>query len=1052
MLILLLIAIISFSLSCTKNTTPEVQLLPPTSLTIELVENNRIQIQWVDNSANETSYLIDRKKGNFDWLLNYGNVGASITSFNDVIPTNSDTVFAYRIRAFDEENYSAYSDTIAWFSDNTTPTYFDIAQVAQDSLRLTWQDRSIGEDGFRIDLKIGNGNWIEDYVEVGENITEYIDFNQTLYDSCFYKIQAFKGISTSEASENYFIPFLPPPSNIELRPYGATEVEIVWKDNCHNEEGYRIYIKRGEEAEWDSVNIEQNLESYFDYSVIPGIINYYRVCAYYENDTSNSLYANINTMEAPTSFNCIQQNVHTFKLDWNDNADFEQGYKIDRKIDSDDWEDEIGITTSNITTWTDSTIGRNYNIVFYRLYAFHEVFNSNSIETSNVIDFPAPTNLQYEKINIHTIKLTWNDNSQNEEGFKIDKQIGTTPWLDNYAVIAGNTEVWIDTDAEINKNIKYRIRAYYGNNNSNYAYTNIVDNSFPAPTNINYEKFDIQTIELTWNDNSEGEEGYKIDKKVGENDWIIEYKTLNSNVTNYTDNAEINEVIQYRVYAYYGDEISGYAITGDIDNSIPEPSNLEYTKINIYTIKLNWEDNSTGEQGFKIDKKVASQEWQVEYGVVNNDIIEWIDYEAEINESIQYRIYAYFVDEFSQFVNTDIINNDLPSPSDIHYENLTISGIKLMWQDNSNGEEGFKIDKQINSSAWIMKYGIVSENTHEWIDNNAGINDAINYRVYTYYEDNNSQTIETGLVYNIIPEPYNVNYEVISQGIIKIYWDYDAIGVQGFKIARKIDNQNWDDNFGNVPNSTNEWIDNSLIQGSKHYYKIRAYYGNEYSEYSNEINYYYQLSYSSLNFDGLDDYVDIGTGQTLDVGGNSFTISAWISHTMTQGNAIAIVEVATFDDKYALTTGYLNSGQDKIGFSVGDGPGNWYYNAGTGLNDGEWHNITGVKDNEDVRIFVDGILQVYQTPGDVGKFGINKIGYGWNGYFQGKIDEVRIWNYALTENEINKYMTTILSGNEPGLVSNWRFDEGQGNIAHDTSTNENNGIIYGAEWSDDSPY
>ncbi|MHA1784057.1 MAG: LamG-like jellyroll fold domain-containing protein [Candidatus Helarchaeota archaeon] len=1053
MLILLLVIALAVITFCTKkSTTPEEQLHPPTDLTISLVENDRIQINWIDNSTNETAYLIDRKKGNFDWLLNYGNVGASITSFNDVIPTNSDTVFSYRIRAFDEENYSEYSDTIAWFSENTKPTYFDIAQIAQDSLRLTWQDRSIGEDGFRIDLKIGNGNWIEDYVEVGENITEYVDYNQTLYDSCFYKIQAFKGISTSEASENYFIPFLPPPSDLELRPYGATEVEAVWEDNCHNEEGYRIYLRRGEEAVWDSVNIAVDSESYTDNFVIPGIINYYRVCAYFENETSNSLYSNINTMEAPTSLNCTQQNVHTFTLNWNDNAKFEQGFKIDRKIDSDDWVDEIGITPSNTTTWTDSTLGRNYNTVFYRLYAYYDEFKSESIGTGNSVNFPKPTDLTYEKINVHSIQLFWNDNSQSEEGFKIDKQIGITAWVDNYAVIAGNTEDWIDTDAEINENIQYRISAYYGNNNSDFDITNIIDNTFPAPSNINYEKLDIQTIQINWNDNSQGEEGFKIDKKVGENDWVVGYATLDSNLTTYRDNAEINQIIQYRVYGYYGDDMSGYTITDEIDNSIPAPSDLCYTKLNIYTIKLNWYYNSIGEQGFFIDKKVGSQGWQVEYGVVNENNLEWIDSEAEINESIQYRIYAYFENQFSQYVNTETINNDLPSPSDLQYDNITISSIKLTWQDNSSGEDGFKIDKKINNSAWIMEYGIVNENIQEWNDNNAEINDVLSYRIYTYYLDNKSQNIETGSIDNILPEPYNVDYEVISPGNIQIFWNYDAIGIQGFIVSRKVDEQTWVENYASVDYVTNQWVDNNLIPGSTHYYKVRAYYEDKYSEFSNEINYYYNLSNSSLYFDGLDDYVDIGTGQTLDVGGDSFTITAWINHTMTQGNAIAIVEVATFDEKYALTTGYLSSGQDKVGFSVGEVPGNWYYNAGSGLNDGDWHNIACVKNENQIKIYIDGIEEQYSSPGGYSKTGINKIGYGHMGYFKGLIDEVRIWNYALTENELNNYMAIILNGNEQGLVSNWRFDEGQGNMANDTSLNENNGVIYGAEWRDDSPF
>jgi len=52
-------------------------------------------------------------------------------------------------------------------------------------------------------------------------------------------------------------------------------------------------------------------------------------------------------------------------------------------------------------------------------------------------------------------------------------------------------------------------------------------------------------------------------------------------------------------------------------------------------------------------------------------------------------------------------------------------------------------------------------------------------------------------------------------------------------------------------------------------------------------------------------------------------------------------------------------------------------------------------------------------------------------FFDGHIDEVRVWNIARTEAQIQANMYKTLQGNEANLVSYWQFDEnnwGQSNI------------------------
>ena len=65
------------------------------------------------------------------------------------------------------------------------------------------------------------------------------------------------------------------------------------------------------------------------------------------------------------------------------------------------------------------------------------------------------------------------------------------------------------------------------------------------------------------------------------------------------------------------------------------------------------------------------------------------------------------------------------------------------------------------------------------------------------------------------------------------------------------------------------------------------------------------------------------------------------------------------------------------------------------------------------------------------------------GYFEGNIGEVRLFNYARTEDEIAAENRKILNGTERGIVGYWRINEGPGAMVFDFSSYNNPGPIKG---------
>jgi len=64
----------------------------------------------------------------------------------------------------------------------------------------------------------------------------------------------------------------------------------------------------------------------------------------------------------------------------------------------------------------------------------------------------------------------------------------------------------------------------------------------------------------------------------------------------------------------------------------------------------------------------------------------------------------------------------------------------------------------------------------------------------------------------------------------------------------------------------------------------------------------------------------------------------------------------------------------------------------------------------------------------------------------GKVAEVRIWGVALTDDEIAVNAKTLLSGNEPGLLAYYPFNEATGEVVRDQSGQGNDGKVSGAIW------
>jgi len=195
---------------------------------------------------------------------------------------------------------------------------------------------------------------------------------------------------------------------------------------------------------------------------------------------------------------------------------------------------------------------------------------------------------------------------------------------------------------------------------------------------------------------------------------------------------------------------------------------------------------------------------------------------------------------------------------------------------------------------------------------------------------------------------------------------------------------------------------------------------------------------NALEFNGIDEYVNVGNNESFDVG-NVLTIEAWIKpgdKSTRQG--IFSTSFTNSAGAFRLEIGSANGGTKRVAVY---GINTWVAQTGDNsyIND-QWTHIAYVRTGSGAgthTIYVNGIPQalISDSPYEFIDNSSNKvIGSGTSGdqFFKGVMDEVRIWNVALTQQQIRQNMYRTLNGNETGLVSYYQF-----NVASDTKTNDN---------------
>ncbi|NEZ56013.1 LamG-like jellyroll fold domain-containing protein [Adonisia turfae] len=213
---------------------------------------------------------------------------------------------------------------------------------------------------------------------------------------------------------------------------------------------------------------------------------------------------------------------------------------------------------------------------------------------------------------------------------------------------------------------------------------------------------------------------------------------------------------------------------------------------------------------------------------------------------------------------------------------------------------------------------------------------------------------------------------------------------------------------------------------------------------------------SVLSFNGQGDCVDLGVQPHFKVQ-KHLTLELWVwieSQRQWAGLISKIFDTGSTESGYGL----LLDGNSGVYFGVKVPRHQMeYLSSGAGTVPlKEWHHIAATYDGKCLRVYVDGVEKALQTLADssidyvpdnnlrLGMYRDDNETYA----FHGSIADVRLWEVARTQAEIQGAMGRRLTGTEAGLIGYWPMAEGTGTTTNDHTTNASHGAISGASWSE----
>jgi hypothetical protein len=274
------------------------------------------------------------------------------------------------------------------------------------------------------------------------------------------------------------------PTGLVATMAATNRINLTWGDASSNESGFKIERSLDGVNGWTPIaTVGANVTTYASIGLACGKAYFYRVRS--TNSNGDSAFSNVATtltrlctppIQPITAIAATQLTVQ-----WGDNNSNESGFKIERSLTGATPWSQIATVGANVTTYTHSGLqcGTPY---YYRVRAYtgsnNSAYSTSVNATTTICPPAAPTLLAATAISATQISLSWQDNSSNESGIKVERSPdGVSGWT-LLTTVGANVTGYADNGVACATPYHYRVRAT--NTGGDSPNSNVANATTPA--------------------------------------------------------------------------------------------------------------------------------------------------------------------------------------------------------------------------------------------------------------------------------------------------------------------------------------------------------------------------------------------------------------------------------------------------------------------------------------------------------------------------------------------------------------------------------------------
>lgn len=322
---------------------------------------------------------------------------------------------------------------------------------------------------------------------------------------------------------------------------------------------------------------------------------------------------------------------------------------------------------------------------------------------------PLPAPYPFNRAPLYTtVTLTWADKSTVEDGFILERKDGTCSSSNAWSTIATlptDTTSYTDTGRTPGAQYCYQIHSYKGTVPSRLVQGVVTMLIPPAPGNFTAVPGDTTTVNLAWTDTTTGETGFTIERCIGAT--CVSF-TAPANATTYKDGTACNATTySYRITANGADWASPLAVASATTPNQVAPTGLAAQRVSESQIRLTWTSHTTDESGFEV--------WRCRDGAGNSPCTDYAklgfsadpgattynDHGLTPDSIYRYQIRAYktmpscsWTSDLSNSTYAETTSNAPVLIATPISDNT--SQINLSWTDTTKTETGFRLERCIS--------------------------------------------------------------------------------------------------------------------------------------------------------------------------------------------------------------------------------------------------------------------------------------------------------------------------------------------------------------------